>query len=84
MESQKSLLCKGLKFAIPSDFFLPFELLYRDIQNLDVTDQKKQLLKARIKENALSSFNSYDKNSAPLNLTREEFASLKSLSKMTV
>ena len=74
---KKSLLWKGLN----SDFFLPFELLYRDIQNLDVTDQKKQLLKARIKESALLSFSSYNKNSAALNLTKEEFASLKSLSK---
>ena len=86
-ESEKSLLCKGLNFAIPpdkleySDFLLPFELLYRDIQNLDVIDQKKQLLKARIKDGALSSFSSYNKNSAALNLTKEEFASLKSLSK---
>ena len=84
-ESEKSLLCKGLNFAIPpdkleyADFLLPFELLYRDIQNLDVTDQKKQLLKVRIKDSALSSFISYNKNSAPSNLTKEEFASLKSL-----
>ena len=86
-ESEKSLLWKGLNFAIPpdkleySDFLLPFELLYRHIQNLDVTDQKKQLLKARIKDSALSPFSSYNKNSAALNLTKEEFASLKSLSK---
>ena len=87
-ESEKSLLCKGLNFAIPpdkleyADFLLPFELLYRDIQNLDFTDQKKQLLKARIKDSALSSFISYNKNSAPSNLTKEEFASLKSLSRI--
>ena len=86
-ESEKSLLCKGLNFAIPpdkleySDFLLPFELLYRDIQNLDVTDQKKQHLKARIKDSALSPFSSYHKNSPSLNLTKEEFAPLKSLSK---
>ena len=66
-ESEKSLLCKGLNFAIPpdkleySDFLLPFELLYRDIQNLDAKDQKKQLLKARIKGSAISSFISYNK-----------------------
>ena len=72
-ENEKSLLCKGLNFAIPpdklecSEFLLSFELLYRDIQNLDVTDQKKQLLKASIKDSALSSFNSYNKNNAPLN-----------------
>ena len=59
---------------------LPFELLYCDIQNLDVTDQKKQFLKDKIKDSALSSFYRI-KNSAPLNLIKEEFASLKSLSK---
>ena len=37
-ESEKSLVCKGLNFAIPSDkleysdFWLPFELLYRDFR----------------------------------------------------
>ena len=40
-----------------------------------------QILKARYKDSALSSFNSYNKNIALLNLTKEEFASLKSLSK---
>ena len=55
-QSEKSLPCKELNFAIPpdkleySDFLLPFELLYCDLQNLDVTDQKKQILKARIKD----------------------------------
>ena len=55
-ESEKSLLCKGLNFAIPpdkleySDFLILFELLYWDIKNLDITDQNKQLLKARIKD----------------------------------
>ena len=48
---------------------LPFELRYRDIQNLDVTKQKKQLLKAIIKDIALS-FNSHNKGSATLNLTK--------------
>ena len=51
-----------------SDFLPPFEPLYSDIQNLEVTDQWKQLLKARIEDSPLSSFNSYNKNSAPLNL----------------
>ena len=89
-KQKKILFCKGLNFAIPpdkleySDFLLPFELLYRDIQNLDVTDQKKQVLKARIKDSAVSSFSSYNKNNAALNLIKEEFTSLKSLSKMTV
>ena len=41
-KSEKSLLCKGLNFAIPpdkleySDYLLPFELLYRDIKDLNL------------------------------------------------
>ena len=74
-EREKSLLCKGQYFVIPSDklecsdFLLLFELLYCGIQNLDSKDQKKKLLKFRIKDSALSSLNSYNKNSASLNLT---------------
>ena len=49
IKSEKSSVCKGLAFAISpdelecSDFLLPFEFLSRNVQNLDVTDQKKQL-----------------------------------------
>ena len=84
-ESEKSLLRKGLNFPIPpktleyADYLLPFELLYRDIHNLDITNEKREVLKTRIKDCAFSSFNSYNENSAPL--TPEEFAALKSLSK---
>ena len=86
-ESEKSLLCKGLNLAIPpktleyAEYPLPFELLYRDIHNLDITSEKKVVLKTRIKDCAFSLFNSYNENGAPLNLTPEEFAVLKSLSK---
>ena len=40
--TEKSLLSKGLNFAIPpkdinyADFMLPFELLYRDADSLEV------------------------------------------------
>ena len=54
---KKNLLCKGLlKFAIPpdkleySDYLLPFELFYRDIKNLDVTNEKSNFLKVKIKD----------------------------------
>ena len=63
IESKNILLCKARNFAIPPDklefpdFLFPFELLYHDIQNLDVANQNKQLLKVRIKD-TLSSFNS--------------------------
>ena len=38
-------------------------------------------MKTRCKDFAFSSFNSYNKKSTPLNLTSEEFAAVKSLSK---
>ena len=42
-ESEKSVFCKGLEFAIPpsklehADFMLPFELLFRDIKKSDLS-----------------------------------------------
>ena len=61
-KSEKSLLCKGLSFEIPPDkleyldYLLPFELLYRDIKDLDLPNEKANFLKAKIKDCALSSF----------------------------
>ena len=46
-KSEKSLLWKALDFTIPpktlehADYLLPFELLYRDVHNLDITNEKK-------------------------------------------
>ena len=62
-------------------FLLSFELLYRDIRNLDISNEKKEVLKTRITDCAFSLFNSYNENEALLNLTPEEFTELKSLSK---
>ena len=45
------------------------------------TNEKKEILKTRIKDCAFPSFNSYNENGVPLNLTTEELATLKSLSK---
>ena len=79
-ESERSLLCKGLNFAIPprplkyTDYLLPFELLHRHIRNLGITKKKKEILKTRIKGCVFSLFNSYNENGALLNLTSEEFA----------
>ena len=86
-ESKKNLLFKALNFAIPlktleyANYLLSFELLYRDIHNLDITNEKREVLKTRVKHCVFSSFNSYNENGAPLNSTPEEFAALKSLSK---
>ena len=73
-----SILPKTLEYA---DYLLPFELLYHAIHNLDITKEKKEVLKTRIKDCPFSLFNSCNENGAPLNLTSEEFAALKSLSK---
>ena len=60
---EKSLLCIGLNFAVPldkleySDYLLPFELLYRDIKDLYLLNEKANFLNAKIKDCALSSLN---------------------------
>ena len=76
-----------MNFAVPhktlgyADYLLSFYLLYHDIHNLDITNEKKDVLRTRIKDCVSSSFNSYNENGLPLNLTPEEFAASKSLSK---
>ena len=86
-ESEKVYFFKDLSFAVPpkapeyAEYVLLFELFYHDIHNLDVTNEKKELLKARIKDCPFSLFNSYNENSPHLDLTPEEFAALKLLSK---
>ena len=72
----------GLNFAIQpetreyADCLLPFGLLYCCIQNLDITNEKKEVLKTRIND-VFSSINSDNENGAPFNLTPEEFVALK-------
>ena len=54
-ESKKSLRCKVLIFAIPpkileyADYLLPFELLYRDMHNIDITNEKKEFQKLELR-----------------------------------
>ena len=74
----KGFLSKTQEYA---DYLVLFELLHCDIHNLDITNEKKEVLKTRIKDCAFSSFHSYNENGAPVNLTSEEFAALKSISK---
>ena len=67
LKSEKSLLCKGVNFVIPpdklecSDYLLPLDLLYRDIKDSDLPNEKTNSLKAKIKDCALSSFKLYNK-----------------------
>ena len=86
-KSEKSLLCKGLNFAIPpdkleySDYLLPFELLYCDIKDLDLPNEKTNFLKAKIKDCALLSFKLYNEKGAVSSLNKGEISALKTLSK---
>ena len=56
--TEKSLLSKGFNFAIPPkninhvDFMLPFELLYRDIDSLEVSNFDKEFIKSRLRYSA--------------------------------
>ena len=60
--TEKSLLSKGLNFAIPpkninyADFILPFELLYRDVDYLQVSNLDKDFIKNRLRDSAFSSY----------------------------
>ena len=87
MKSEKSLLCKGLNFAIPPDkleypdYLLLFALLYHDITDLDLPNEKINFLKAKTKDCALSPFKLYNEKDAVSSLNRKEIFALKKLSK---
>ena len=65
--TEKSLLSKRLNFAIPPkninyvDFMLPFELLYRDVDSLKVSNLNKELIKSRLRDSAFSSYRTLGK-----------------------
>ena len=64
-----------------SDYLLPFELLYRDIKDLDLPNEKTNFLKAKIKDSSLSSFKLYNENGVVSSLNKYEINALKTLSK---
>ena len=59
--TEKSLLSKGLNFAIPpkninyADYMIPFELLYRDVDSSEVFNLDKEFIKSRFRYSAFSS-----------------------------
>ena len=83
----KSLLAKGLNFALPpkilnrADCLLPFEMVYRDIKTMDVPLSDLDIIKVALKEYACSSFKKYN-FLKELNLSRDEYNALKSLSSL--
>ena len=81
--SDRDLLSKGLRFAIPlkqtdySNFMTKFELLYRSTLDLPMTTKEKDHFKIKIKDTAVSSFNGNGKFEN--NLSAEEINLLKAL-----
>ena len=84
--TEKSLLSKGLNFAIPpkdinyADFMLPCELLYSNVHSLEVSNLDKEFIKSTIRDYA---FSSYKNNGKKLqkNLPKEKLDALKILLK---
>ena len=60
--TEKSLLNKELNFALPpkninyADYTLPFELLHKDIDSLEVSNSDKEFIKSRLRNSAFSSY----------------------------
>ena len=78
-KNQEALLLKGLNFSIPpkklryEDYLVNFELLYRDLSEFDVTNEKLIFAKNELRNIALSSFNVYNKKNHKFeNLTQDE------------
>ena len=82
--TEKSLVSKGLDFAIPpkninyTDYMLPF--LYRDVDSLEVSNLEKEFIKSRLRDSAFSSYKNTGKNFEK-NLLKVEFDALKILLK---
>ena len=83
-DHEKSVLCKGLNFAIPpkaieySEFLLPFEMLFREITSLDIDNFNEECVKSRLRDSAYSSFKQVFKMSDK-NLSKERVKALNNL-----
>ena len=82
---EKKVLVRGLNFALPpvrlnyADDLTPFELLFRDVAKLPVSDNILERLKAEIKKEAFSSYDNYSFWDE-LNISKGEHVALKGLS----
>ena len=85
-EHEKSLLSRGLNFAILpknlnyADYLLPFELLFRDIDLLDIPRTDRDFIQGRLRDCAFTSYRDVGKN-IDTNLSKEEHFALKNLVK---
>ena len=87
-EDEKNVLCKGLDFPVKSglieysEFLLPLELLFHDIKREDLCNEDICVIKARLLDTALTSYQNFSRDrEPPENLTSSEFKALKRLSK---
>ena len=85
-DTEKLLLCKGLNFSLPSkrlkseNYLLPFELLYRDVYDIDNKAESLLHLKSKIKDVGLS-YRIYNKKDHRYeNLSQEEYDAFINLS----
>ena len=84
--SEKDLLSRGLRFAIPSrqigysGYLAECELLYISTTDLSMTSEDRERFKAKLKDIALSSYKLLNDNCKyENNLSSEELSSLKTL-----
>ena len=85
--SEKHILSKGLRFAIPprqidySSCLPEYKLLYRSNTDLSITSEDRKHFKDKLKDIALSSINLNDNCKYENNLSSEELSSLKTVTR---
>ena len=84
--SEKHLLSKGLRFAIPprqidySGYLAEYELLYRSTTDLSMTSEDRERFKANLKDITMSSYKLLNGNCKyENNLSSDELSFLKTL-----
>ena len=84
--TKKTVLCKGFNFFVKprlmeySEFLLPFKTLLPDIKREELCNEDMSVIKARLLETALTSYqNISSEREPPENLTSSEFKALKCL-----
>ena len=86
-DAQKSILCKGLNFALPpkklryEDYLLNFELLFRNtLESKSVKDGEMEEFKSKLKTLSFTSLRFYNRKKKKLeNISQDEHAALKEL-----
>ena len=80
---EKSVLCKDLNFSVKPklieylEFLLLFELLFRDVKQENLCSEDFSLMKARLLDTGLPSYESFSSDQSPSeNLTASEFKAL--------